>query len=654
MRRLRPLLPPLIGLALFTAAHVRAAQAQPVVTMVDYWYHLDVARGLALARPETWLHPFYPLGYFVLLRAGLAAGADVVAWGQFWSWLGAVAALSGVYIILYRATRRTAVALAGLGLLALHPFFRFQALQEGTDMLAAGLQLLAVAVAFAAAAANRPAGRPRRALDLAAGALLGAAYLVRYTALTLLPVLAVTLVWRDWRHRRAAAVALGLLLIGFGLVALPQLIAGTVGAGNPLYNEQARNVWFGIYGDFNWTDNWGDVPPGVSVLDAVRADPMAFARHWAGEFGRLLVYDGRAYAEDPLALERKVTLWEPLLAHLVMLASAVLLLFDRRLTRPQIALLLLALVVPILATSMAWLFTRYLLVALALQGVLIILALTQLAGRVIHDEPAAAVAGLALVGGFGLLFWFSTTWGVKAERAAAMTGRILAAQPLLAAVGVDGPAALMTNNRLYQRTDHPQRPAYLLFRSPGDPPAATADFLSAIIGPYTPDFLLFDWTSHAIRTLPIDERRAELETARDLLTPLVANDEFLLACLLPCRADEAVPIGAAISPTLTLDGYLALAGSGGPHGLYLYWRLSEPAAEAVPLSLTLRDAAGAVVYQYDDHVQGGTYPLDRWPVGQAVVDFHLIPSPAITPGQTYYLSVGLAGSPPAAVVPITF
>ena len=654
MRRIRPFLPPLLALVLFTIAHVIAARAQPVVTMVDYWYHLDVARGLALARPETWLHPFYPVGYFLLLRAGLAAGADVVAWGQAWSWLGAVAALSAVYAILYAATRRATVALAGLALLALHPFFRFQALQEGTDMLAAGLQLAAVAVAFATGAADWRAGRRGRVLDFAAGALLGAAYLVRYTALTLLPVLAVTLVWREWRDRRAAAVALGLLLGGFGLLALPQLVAGTVGAGNPLYNEQARNVWFGIYGDFNWTDNWGDVPAGVSVLDAVRADPAAFARHWAGEFGRVLAYDGRAYADDPLALERKVTLWEPLLAHLVMLASAVLLLFDQRLPHPQKALLLLALLVPILATSMAWLFTRYLLVALGLQVAFIVLALTQLAGRLIRDERSAGAAGVALVVGFALLFLLSTNWGVKAGRAATITGRILDAQPLLAAVGIDSPTALMTNNRLYQNTARPERTPYLLFRSPGDPPAATADFLRAIIGPYAPDFLLFDWTSHAIRTIPIRERRAELEAARDLLAPLVMTDEYMLACVLPCRADEATPVGAAVSPTLTLDSYRTLAGSGGPHGLYLYWRLSQPAADATPLSLTLRDATGTVVYEYNGHAQGNTYPLNRWPIDQPVVDFHPVPAAAVTPGQTYYLSINLAGAPLPPPVPISF
>lgn len=654
MRRIRPFLPPLLALFLFTIAHLLAARAQPVVTMVDYWYHLDVARGLALARPETWLHPFYPVGYFVLLRAGLAAGADVVAWGQAWSWVGAVAALSAVYLILYRATRRAAVALAGMALLALHPFFRYQALQEGTDMLAAGLQLLAVAVAFATSAAAGRTRRRERALDFAAGALLGAAYLVRYTALTLLPVLALYLIWRDGRERRAAAVALGWLLGGFALIALPQLVAGTVGAGNPLYNEQARNVWFGIYGDFNWTDNWGDVPAGVSVLDAVRADPAAFARHWAGEFGRVLAYDGRAYADDSLALERKVTLWEPLPAHLLWLAGVVLLLMDRRLSRPQVALLLMALFVPILATSLAWLFTRYLLVALGLQVTLIVLALTQGGNRLVRAEPAATLAGVALVGGFGLLFLLTTTWDVKANRAVAITRRVLDAQPLLAAAGVDSQAALMTNNRLYQLTSHPERPPYLLFRSPGQPPVATADFLAAIIGPYAPEFLLFDWTSHAIRTIPIGERRTELEAARALLAPLLSTDEYLLACRLPCREEEATPVGASISSTLSLDGYRAIAGAGGPHGLYLYWRLSQPAAEVGPLSLTLRDAANTVVYQYDGHAQDNTFPLALWPVGQPVVDFHLLPAGAITPGQTYYLSIGFAGADPMVVFPLTF
>ncbi len=651
MRRIQPLLPPLAFLALYTAWHLAAARSQPIVTMVDYWTHLQWARELSLQRPETWVHPFYPLGYFALLRIGLATGLDVVFYGQILSWLGAIAGLTSVYMILHRATGRAIVGLAGMALLTLHPFFRFQALQEGTDMLASGLQLLAVAAAFGGSI------RGKLWPPAVAGALLGGAYLIRYTSLTLLPVLVIYFLWRDWGLRRGRWRSAAVVVGAFSLIALPQLAAGAFVAGNPLYNEQARNVWFGLYGDFNWTDNWGDIPQGVSLGKIVRDDPSAFLGHWAREFGRVLRYDSGIYVDDPLGLERKVTLWEPVIIHLLWLASAGLLILDRRLTRPQIGLLLLALLIPILATSMAWLFTRYLLVMLALQVILLVLAAGHVAGRVIAGERSTVAVSLITLSGITILFLLSTGWNGKAERTREIVSRVIAAQPLLAAVGVDSPQALMTNNRLYQVVNDAERAQYSLFQSPGEAAQSldTAAYLAAITGGPDPTFLLFDWTSHAIRTIPVLERRAELAAAEELLAPLSATDEYTLYCVLPCRADEAVPVGAAAGPELVLDGYRAIPGQDEQHGLYLYWRLLAPVKNPTSLDFTLRDPTGEIIYHSSSSAQNSNYLLDRRPAGETIVDFHLIGPARIDPEAVYELTVGPDdGSGNGLTIPIRF
>lgn len=637
MRRYLPIFPLLLLLAAFTIVIILAAGQQRAVTMVDYWYHMQWARALSIANVETWVHPFYAVGYFALLRLGLALGIDMVAYGQAVSWVGAVLSLSAVYAIVYAATRKTAYALAAAALLAIHPFFRFQTLQEGTDMLAAGLQLAALAILFIAPTDDR---RASRIAALAAGAVLGGAYLIRYTTLALLPVAAVYLLLRDWRSWRRLALSGGLLLGAFVLVALPQLAASTVVRGTPIYNEQARNVWFGIHGDFNWTDNWSQIPPGVTLGQVIRDDPAAFGGHWANEAGRFFTYDAEAYADDPLGLERKVTLWDPLFNHLIWLLACVLLLFDRRLTRPQIVLLLMALFFPVLVTGMAWLFTRYLLVPLAIQAVVVVLAAGQVGARVARNERAALGIALAILGAFALLFIATTDWGVKQERTREIVRRVEDAQSLLAAAGVTGPNQLMTNNRLYQIMNEPDHPQYALFQRPSDAATDVPGFLSGLVGPQRPSFLLFDWTSHAIRTIPVDTYRPALSAANDLLVPLHLTDAFSFYCLAPCLAEQAQPVDAELSPGLTLTGYRAHSG-GDRHGLYLYWRLAAPISEPRQLALTLRDEGGAILFQTLGDPQQGTFPMDQWPVDETVVDFYLIQSTAITPEETYYLTIDL-------------
>jgi hypothetical protein len=216
---------------------------------------------------------------------------DVARYGQFLSWAGSIGCLVAVYLILYSATRKVYLALAGVALLSLHPFFRFQALQEGTDMLAAGLQLLALAVVFINVAGNR---RIVFLTSAAAGILLGGAYLIRYTTLIMLPVVIIYLWLRDKAEKRTLMISLALFVGLFGLVALPQIAASAVVTGRPLYNEQARNVWFGLHGDFNWTDNWGNIPPDVTLSQIVRDDPRNFLTHWAREFGRVWAYYSNA------------------------------------------------------------------------------------------------------------------------------------------------------------------------------------------------------------------------------------------------------------------------------------------------------------------------------------------------------------------------
>jgi hypothetical protein len=303
-----------------------------------------------------------------------------------------------------------------------------------------------------------------------------------------------------------------------------------------------------------------------------------------------------------------------------------------------------ALIVPVLATSMAWLSTRYLLVPLAIQTVLIVLASSQLGERLARTERAAIGVSLSFLLAFGLLFWSSTTWPVKQQRTREIVQRIQEAQPLLEAVDVHQPAELMTNNRLYQVLNKPDHPQYLLFRSPDENPTAVPLLLQQLKEPYQPQFMLFDWTSHAIRTIELEPYRSALISAKDQLAPLQLTDEYSLYCVLPCRIDEAISINEALNSKLTLVGYRALASRGDEQGLYLYWKLDSPVIETPLIALTLRDEAGNVIFQTTSDPQQGTYPLNRWSLGEVITDYYLFSSTGIDSNQTYYLTVALDGS----------
>lgn len=558
--------------------------------------------------------------------------------GQFLSLTGSIGCIVAVYWILYTATRRTGLSLAGVTLLTLHPFFRFQALQEGTDMLAAGLQLLALAIVFL----NKDDSRRFYILSsVAAGVLIGSAYLIRYTALLLIPIVIIFLWVKNKADQRKLILSIALFTAAFGLVALPQIVASVTVTGTPFYNEQARNVWFGMYGDFNWTENWGRIPPEITLLEIVRADPQGFLSHWAYEFGRFLRYDPNTYATDPLALERKMTLWEPLLNHLLWLGGSLLLLFDKRPTRPQTVLLLMALFLTVAITSMGWLFTRFLLIPLAIQVVVIVLAASQLSERLFKTNHSATIGSFLLLSAFALLFWFNTTWPVKQQFTQEMVRRVEDIQPILAAIGVSRPEDLITNNRLYQITADPTHPQYTLFQQPGNEQVPIPEFLQQIIGQRNPTYLLFDWTPHAIRTYTVQPYRSELVTAKNKLVPLQLTDEYSLYCVLPCQAAEATPLQQAITPELTLVGYRALTSHGDQHGLYLYWKLQSPVDEAHSLSLALRNEAGELVFQSTNAPQQGTYPLEQWDIDELVVDYYLFSSTKVAPGPVYELTIAL-------------
>jgi hypothetical protein len=87
---------------------------------------------------------------------------------------------------------------------------------------------------------------------------------------------------------------LGWFTLGWLVGALPQLAVNTLGTGNPLYSQRAKNIWLAVYGNTDYSGRWGDARDDITLGAIVRADPARFFANW----GRNLVGFVGTGAED--------------------------------------------------------------------------------------------------------------------------------------------------------------------------------------------------------------------------------------------------------------------------------------------------------------------------------------------------------------------
>ncbi len=251
------------------------------VFRADGFYNLGYPLLLWLVQPLTAGNPF--------LAARLVAALSGVLLLLAGSWL-ARSLLARVEWLRERHLHRIGGLLALL-ILALSPFVVQYALYVGSDMPFAAMTALALALLVTALRPVPNVGRGLAARVFLAGLAAGGAFLVRHLGLLLLPwgVLAcLLLIGRSgsreqlgahqsgWVPRYALPLA---FLLGFLLAALPQLVVNVAQTGQPLYNQQAKNVWLAVYGNIDW-GRWEEVPNSIPLVEIVLRDPGRFLGNW--------------------------------------------------------------------------------------------------------------------------------------------------------------------------------------------------------------------------------------------------------------------------------------------------------------------------------------------------------------------------------------
>lgn len=216
---------------------------------------------------------FYQLGYPLLLWLikPLAGGSAFVA-AQIIALLSSTLLLIVTYALGLRFFR--AGALLALLITACSSFFVQYALLIGTDMPFAALFVAGVAALLLPA-------RLTGGYGVLAGALCGAAFVVRHPGLVLLPFgwIVVWIAGRKLQIQGSGWRSFIFFTTGWLIAAAPQLAVNIIDTGQPLYSQQAKNIWLAVYGNIDYS-RWAEASNDVALRELMLADPQRFWGNW--------------------------------------------------------------------------------------------------------------------------------------------------------------------------------------------------------------------------------------------------------------------------------------------------------------------------------------------------------------------------------------
>lgn len=250
------------------------------VLSADGFYNLGYPLLLRLVRPFVHDNPF-------LAGRLIALGAAVI-----------------VLLVTWRLGRarwgRAAGLLAALAL-ALSPLFVEYALYLGTDMPFAAAALLSLWPLL-----RRPTPMTKDAALAGLGA--GIAFTLRHPGLLLLPLAALYVVLYGRNTAVPLRRMLAALLGAFLLAAGAQIVINTAQTGQPLYNQQAKNIWLAVYGNTEWT-NWDEERNDITLRELLARDPARMLSNWWGNVQAFTGTGGARSEEFERAVQLRLLAW---------------------------------------------------------------------------------------------------------------------------------------------------------------------------------------------------------------------------------------------------------------------------------------------------------------------------------------------------------
>jgi hypothetical protein len=621
-----------VALAIAARSHLRG---HITIGNLDLFGMIERAKLLP-GNLSAWVSGLYPVGIPLLLRTGLALGLDVVRTGQIGSLVGGILCLYGGGLLAWHLTRSRGFALLTMAYLLTTRAILFYSGFEGTDVLAAGLQILALGVL-----AHDP---QRRRVVLIAGVVNGLAYLIRYTAMVLLLIiLAYLLLMALVRRERKDLWNVPAYGLGFLAGALPQIVPSLLVEGNPFYQIQAYHIWLKLYAGSDFVRALQQASPvEITLWELFWLGPRRFVGNWWQEFSRFWL-----------------TLDVPLLDQpLVQIARAGFLfaVLDKR-RLPAHHRVLLALVVAGV-TGLLSIFTIDTRFLILLIPVLVVCALyflwRILPSRLVLGRVRLPVNLLVL----GLLWvpLLAVPWEYAHGREDGLHANAISTSNMLHAAGARTAGEIVSTNLYHQDVSSPARDRFTMLYTLETPP--TTDELRQMALESGHHFLIYD-ASGGLTYHPEYEDLLWPGNRHPGYTPIWASpaweDEDRRFAAYRLELDRPTP---QVSTQVSLAGGVSLqghdiavsadqpAGTGSRVGLYLYWQTTEPVTDSLKAFVHLFDPQGNLVAQHDSVPAMWTYDTRDWQPGEMVVDFHWMQVPPEVEPCTCTIAVGLynAGS----------
>ncbi len=248
--------------------------SNPTIGISDMFWFIERANTLSLHSSKYWVDGFYPLGYPVLLKIISNIFGDYLIGGRIISLFSGMIGVIFIYLITKEIFGNFSSKIATL-LLILNPFYLKFSTISSTDIPSASFLILATYL-FILYLKKREG----KFLFLS-GVALGFSYMIRYTALTVLPVFIIfSFLSVDENRFMTGYKSILKFLGGFFLISFPQLMLSMIYKGNPFYNLQAQNVYFGIFGNKNWGLHMDEARKITGIFQIVRKYPLPFFNNW--------------------------------------------------------------------------------------------------------------------------------------------------------------------------------------------------------------------------------------------------------------------------------------------------------------------------------------------------------------------------------------
>jgi len=251
----------------------------PVVQNNDVFGFIRRADDLKIGVDSGWLNGLYPFGYPLLLKAVATLLRDYEIAGRLISFASAI----GCILMIRRAgellfSRR--IGLSASIICCFNPVFFRYARASGIDMPSAFFCFLSLLLIIEMSMRIRY----HNLSPLIPGVILGLGYLIRYTGLILLPVYILWIIIAgrqtfDSKTMLARLHLVGVLILGFLIGAFPQLVLAIAQKGSPFWNTQGYNVYFGMFGEQNWGQNWNEALNHPSIAKIIQEYPIQFIKN---------------------------------------------------------------------------------------------------------------------------------------------------------------------------------------------------------------------------------------------------------------------------------------------------------------------------------------------------------------------------------------